>query len=294
MSNLKRLKNLGLINPPSWLADNVCLEVIMGSVAYGVSNNDSDIDCYGFAIPPKRIVFPHSVGVIQGFDTQVEGFDQYQEHHILDKSSGKEYDYTMFGIVKYFRLIMENNPNITDSLFVPRRCIIHSTRVGEHVRENRKLFLHAGCYWKFKGYAFSQMHKIDIKKPKEGSKRHDSVAEHGMDVKFAYHVVRLLAEAEMILAEHDLDLERNREQLKSIRRGEWTIEQIKEHFAMKEKHLEELYSKTTLPHRPDEAKIKQILLECLELHYGSLSKAEIEMPDRFQDLLREIHRLSAV
>ena len=51
-----------------------------------------------------------------------------------------------------------------------------------------------------------------------------------MDVKFLYHVVRLLNEAEQILMEGDLDLERNREQLKSIRKGEWTFDQIVKYF----------------------------------------------------------------
>jgi hypothetical protein len=40
--------------------------------------------------------------------------------------------------------------------------------------------------------------------------------------KFAYHTVRLLNEAERLLLQGDLDLQRNREQLESIRRGEWT------------------------------------------------------------------------
>jgi hypothetical protein len=43
-------------------------------------------------------------------------------------------------------------------------------------------------------------------------------------VKFAYHVIRLLGEAEQILLEGDIDLRRNSAQLKAIRRGDvkWT------------------------------------------------------------------------
>ena len=55
---------------------------------------------------------------------------------------------------------MENNPNVIDSLFTPVNCVLHSTRVGNLVRENRRLFLHKGAWPKFKGYAYSQLHKM--------------------------------------------------------------------------------------------------------------------------------------
>lgn len=93
-----------------------------------------------------------------------------------------------------------------------------------------------------------------------------------------YHVVRLIGECEQILVEHDLDLERNREQLKSIRRGEWTLKQIETYFTEKERALEMLYATSTLPHSPDEAFLKQLLLDCLELHYGNLSTALVRNP----------------
>ena len=104
------------------------------------------------------------------------------------------------------------------------------------------------------------------------SKRSENNKIYDMDVKFGYHVVRLLNEVEQILVEGNLDLERNREQLKSIRRGEWPLEQLLDYFQSKEKHLEEVYSKSTLRQAPDEAFIKTMLLQCLEHHYGSLDK----------------------
>jgi len=80
-------------------------------------------------------------------------------------------------------------------------------------------------------------------------------------------------EVEQILVEGDLDLLRNREQLKSIRRGEWTLEELEAYFTNKEHALETAYSQSQLPHGPDEEKIKNLLLECLSMHYGSLDGA---------------------
>jgi hypothetical protein len=141
------------------------------------------------------------------------------------------------------------------------------------VRDNRKLFLHKGSYHKFRGYAYAQLHKIGTKADSSNPKRQESIEKYGYDVKFAYHVVRLALEGEQILMEHDLDIERNREVLKSIRRGEWTEEKLRKWFDEKEKHLEELYTKSDLRNTPDETAIKELLLNCLEYHYGSLDDA---------------------
>jgi len=161
---LNDLQSKSLINPPRWLPDNCLYLVQMGSVAYGVSNDNSDIDIYGYAMPPKNIVFPHLAGEIAGFGKQKKRFEQWQEHHIEDKEKRKEYDFSIYSIVKYFDLVMSGNPNMVDSLFIPQRCILHTTKIGDMVRENRHLFLHKGCFHKFKGFAFQSLHKAKNKK----------------------------------------------------------------------------------------------------------------------------------
>lgn len=149
-----------LIHPPKWLLSNCAYMTVMGSQAYGVSSDDSDLDVYGFCVPPKDLVFPHLAGEIPGFGQQIQRFDQWQEHHIKDPNKAVEYDFAVFSIVKYFQLCMENNPNMIDSIFTPRHCVIHSTPISEHVRENRRLFLHKGSWHKFKGYAYSMINKM--------------------------------------------------------------------------------------------------------------------------------------
>ena len=289
MSTLQRLTDRELIRPPRWLPGNVQYETIMGSVAYGVSSDTSDVDVYGWAIPPKDDIFPHLRGEIVGFGRKLRQFEQFQEHHVEDRDAlaghGRFYDLTIFGIVKFFRLAMENNPNILDSLFTPVTCILHSTRVGNLVRENRKIFLHKGAWPKFKGYAYSQLHKLANKHPL--GKRAELVEKHGFDTKFGYHVVRLIGEVEMILMENDIDLQRNNEQLKAIRRGEWSEERLRAWFAEKEAQLERLYSESTLRSVPDEPRIKDLLLAALEEHYGSLQDCLVD-PDRAVASLRNI------
>lgn len=293
----QHLAEKGLITFPRWVPDNVHYECMMGSVAYGASNDTSDMDVYGWCFPPKSMVFPHLAGEIYGFGKQIQRFEVAQQHHIIDKDAmggkGREVDLSIYSIVKYAQLCMENNPNMIDSLFVPRDCILHVTPTGQIMLDQRRDFLHKGAWPKFKGYAYSQMHKIrtkeDLNDPNRNVKgtRKDLIEQYGFDVKFAYHVVRLINEVEQILVERDIDLRRHGEQLKAIRRGEWTLDDIKKWFSSKENDLDKVYHTSTIPYGPDEAKIRGILIACLKAHYGDLHDAVIDS-DAATRALRDI------
>lgn len=289
-SVVKTITEQKLIRPPLFVTENLAYETVMGSTAYGCSSNDSDIDIYGFCIPDKELIFPHLSGNIEGFGNQIQRFQQFQQHHIKSMCGQKEYDVQIFSIVKYFQLLMDNNPNILDSIYTPDRCVLHSSEVGKLVRDNRSMFLHKGSWQKFKGYAFSQLAKIGAKANAANPKRQASIVEFGYDVKFSYHVIRLLDECEQILATGTLDLERNREQLKAIRRGDWTLDQVQGYFDMKEPELEKLYRTSTLQYSPDEKQIKALLMQCLEIHFGSLSGV-IQKENRTSDMITEIETI---
>jgi len=269
-STIQFLTSRGVIKPPKFV-EHPCYEVLMGSVMYGVSDDTSDMDIYGFCIPPKDMVFPHLAGEIEGFGKQKKRFEQFQQHHVYETSTERNYDITIYSIVKFFSLCMDNNPNFINCLYAPQNSILHSTEVANMIRNKRKIFIHKGLWHKYKGYSYSQLHKMRLKNPEPGSKRAAIVGAHGFDCKFGYHLIRLLYEAEMLLTEGDLDLQRHREHLKAIRRGDVTQKEVEDWAAEKEKALERAYEASTLPWGPPEAEIKQLLLSCLEHHYGSIS-----------------------
>ena len=120
--------------------------------------------------------------------------------------------------------------------------------------------------------------------------RQIDVVARGFSTKFAYHIVRLALEAEQILITHHLEVDKNGPLLRSIRDGEWSVEKIVEWFDEKEKQLEALYTTSTLRHSPDEEALKVLLMNCLEEHYGNLSKAVV-MPDRDTQILDDLKRL---
>lgn len=267
-------------------------EVIMGSTAYGVANNTSDMDMYGVYCPPIDMIFPEASGTLRGFGPQInfKNVDSFQRHHIID--GHKEYDLSLYSIIMYFNKCMDNNPNMIDSLFVPDRCIVHQDAVGEIMRENRRIFLHKGIHKKLMGYAFGEFKKIKSQ-TREG-KRAASIEEFGYDVKNAYHVVRLVQQAEMVLTHHDLDLEENRELLKSVRRGEWTLQDLDDWFKIRREQLDGLYITSELRLVPEYDMIKRLLMQCLEAKFGSLSAYfNIEGSDKIaQDKLARIKEIA--
>jgi uncharacterized protein len=276
-----------LIHPPKWLPDNTAYLAIVGSESYGANlPGTSDQDLQGFCIPPKSDVFPHLRGEIPGFGRQHQRFSDWQEHHV--QHAGTEFDFCVYSLVKFFHLAMENNPNIVDILFVPDNCIKHMTKVGQLVRDNRRMFLHAGCWHKFRGYASAQFAKIKSGANRSNPKRAASIEAHGFDVKFLMHCVRLALECEQILLTGDLDLKRDSQFLLSVRRGDMTLEDGEKWWASKARDLESAYANCkVVPHEPDETAIKRLLIQCLEIHYGDLTDAvRIETP--VEKLLSEL------
>lgn len=287
---LQKLNKQGVLNIPKFLLTNTQYLTIMGSHAYGCNKPYSDYDVYGFAIRPLNDIFPHLKGEIPGFGRQKKNFEQYNQTAIVDKNDGQEYDFTIYSMVKYFSLLMECNPNIIESLYTPLNCIIHSTAIGNKVRDNRHIFLHKGLFHRFQGYAMSQLHKMKTKNPEKGSKRSKDIEEHGYDTKYLYNLVRMLNECEQLLATGDMDLQRDREVYKAIRRGDWTEEQGYKYFEDGDKRLKELYNNSELPYSPDEGRIKALLLECIEMHYDNISSV-VQTEDKYISALRQISEI---
>lgn len=114
---------------------------------------------------------------------------------------------------------------------------------------------------------------------KPDSKRSQLREQFGMDVKYAVHLVRLLGYAEQILMHGDLDLRKDKEHLKAIRRGEVSEADILKWAADKEISLEKLYSESKIRAIPAEKEIKQLLINCLEQHYGSIQNCIVNVDE---------------
>lgn len=241
----------------------------MGSLAYGVSQDESDIDIYGWCIPPREYIFPHISGNIPHLGPNPPHFEQTQDHHIA--MPGVTYDVTVFNFVKYLQLVAENNPNMIDSLFVPDNCVTFCDIPGGMLREERRALLHKGSWAKFKGYSQAQMRKIRAKgdNVEPDSRRAATMKKYGFDVKKVYHAVRLIGEIEQIMTTGDLNLQLNNEYLKSIRAGDVPLEDIERFVADKEAAIDAIFPQCKLPEGPNWKLIKALAFQILEEFYGS-------------------------
>lgn len=266
---MKLLNNLyqnKLINPPRFLLDNTHYITITGSEAYGMSQDKSDKDLIGFCIEPREYIMPSCFGNIIGFD-QIPTFESFQKHGI--EFNNQNYDVTIYGIVKFFKLLLDATPNSVEALYTPRDCVIFSTNIGEMVRANRSLFLCKRLSFKCRMYGFSQIKLLE--RNAEG-KRKALVEKYGYDVKAGSHCVRLLNMAHDILLEEELDIRKHADKMKFVRGGGWAKQELVDWANYKEKELEKLESTSKIQQIPDKEKVKNLLLNCIEHHYGKIAE----------------------
>lgn len=161
--------------------DNLILEVLTGSRAYGFHNEDSDWDSRGIFIATEneRLGFAHPV-------------EQY--------APGKQ-DRTIYEIKKFIELASGCNPNILELLWSDPSDVKFVNEWGQILIDNRSLFLSKKAKHTFSGYAFSQLkrikgHKKWINQPqkKDAPKVED------------YIVTRSFPEIEAELKEEGLDI----------------------------------------------------------------------------------------
>ena len=261
----KMIKLSDLTTAPDFIKSDTQFLCKMGSHAYGINGPSSDIDIYGFCVPPIEYLLPHTAGHIEGFGRQQNNFEQFQVDHIEEL-----YDVSIYNITKFLHLCMDNNPNMIDCLFVPDDCILYKSEIADLILKNKKLFLHKGCYFRFMGYAESQWKKIRNKNPV--GKRKIVVDTYGFDLKYASHLYRLANECEQILRTGDLNLRQSQSQMLLIRKGKVSLTELEKWFNEKKLELKQLYETSTLQHSPDQKKIKDILIQCLEMKFGSLKQ----------------------
>ncbi len=113
---------------------------IVGSQAYGTDTPESDIDVSGIFVP--------SIEYHLGFNKNVEQVKQ-----------GK--DTTIYSLKKFMHLAASNNPNVLELLFVPEDCILEVHPLFQKILDNRKLFLSKNVRYRYCGYAYGQIKRIE-------------------------------------------------------------------------------------------------------------------------------------
>jgi len=233
---------------------NTILLVYKGSMTYGVSDQTSDIDFLGICFGPEDSVF---------------GLKRFEQQEFNEKIDGKILDGTVYEIRKFFRLAMNGNPNILESLFVEPKHILFKNEQGEKLLAMRQEFLSKKCYKSFCGYAFSQLRKLQNKEYL-GSKRRREIEKYGYSLKNAYNLVRLLHMGIQILVEDDLDVLRpERQLLIQIRNGEFTLKKIQGMADKLDNQIRDAYIKADLREKCDFNKLNSELMAMMKEFYAN-------------------------
>lgn len=130
---LKENKNLG---------SNVILLALGGSHAYGMNNENSDVDIRGIALNKKEEILLN------------KDFEQ-----VVDVTT----DTTVYSFNKMIELLTSNNPNTLEILGCKHEHYVFMSNIGKELIENRKLFLSKICIHTFLGYASSQLRRMENK-----------------------------------------------------------------------------------------------------------------------------------
>lgn len=234
-----------------------CLEVWRGSVAHGtcVPNDDplsiDDKDLIGICIPPAE----YYVGL--------RDFGSRGTEEIISDP----WDVVIYEHRKALRLLAKGNPNMLCMLWAPPEFTTHYTAAGEALLACRELFATKAAYPAFRGYAQSQLKKMQkgVYHGYMGEKRKALVDQFGYDTKNASHLIRILRQGIGFMRYGELEVYRSdAEEPLEIKRGVFTYEQVKEHAESLDWGLQEAGRVSPLPEEPDWDAINKLAVHMYE------------------------------
>ena len=214
----------------------LCLLVLSGSNAYGISVDGSDDDYVGVFVPSLEKFLS-----LRGFGPETH--------------AANDPDFTLHEIGKFCRLALKGNPAILETLWNPN--VVSQSAIGEQLIGLRRSFLHRGSLEVYVDYAESQ-----LKKMVKGKGLHAKGGAY--NGKYGAHLIRLLHSG--------LDLAETGEvtvrvapklatKLLEIRSGKHTMDDVLRMARPLLEKLKGLTRENSLPARADEDRVNALVLE---------------------------------
>lgn len=215
----------------SELFDRVIFQCIIGSQAYGLADDASDIDRRGFYLPPADLHWS-----LYGVPEQLECYETQEGY---------------WEIQKFLVLALKANPNVLECLYSP--LVEKATPLAEELLGMRDIFLSRLVYQTYNGYVMSQFKKMQADIRNQGQ----------VKWKHVMHLIRLLISGISLLREGfvPVRVDDHREQLLAIKRGDVAWEETEKWRLSLHREFDKALEKTTLPERPDYEKANVYLLK---------------------------------
>lgn len=214
----------------SGLYDRVIFRCIIGSRAYGLDDDDSDIDRRGIFLPHANLHWS-----LYGVPEQLEN-DATQEVY--------------WELQKFIVLALKANPNVLECLYSP--IIEHSTTLAEELLSLKDSFLSKLLFQTYSGYVASQFKKMQTDIRNQGR----------VKWKHVMHLIRLLLSGTHALTERTIIVHvgEHRDRLLEIKRGEMTFNEADNWRKLLQQKFEAAFRITTLPDRPNYELVNEFLI----------------------------------
>ena len=203
------------------LYECVIYRCVLGSHAYGLAHEASDVDRRGIYLPPAELHWS-----LFGVPEQLE-----------DKQSDEVY----WELRKFLMLALKANPNILECLYTP--VVEFTTPLADELLAMRDRFVSRLVYQTYNGYVLSQFKRLE----------QDLRTTGAIKWKHAMHLVRLLIAGITALREGHVPVHvgDHGARLLSIKRGEVAWEEVNEWRLALHKDFDRALERTSLPDRPD-------------------------------------------
>lgn len=220
--------------PDSELYRFVAYRCIVGSRAYGLATEISDVDRRGFYLPPADIEWS-----LAGVPEQLENDNEE----------------VYWEIEKFLRLALKANPNALECLYSP--LVESSTPIAAELLAMRDIFLSQHVHRTYNAYVLSQFKKLEQDLRNQGEFRW----------KHVMHLIRLLLSGVTVLRDGfvPLRVEQYRDRLLAIRAGETSWDEVEKWRLALHRELDEALAATALPEHPDYQLANEFLIRARRL-----------------------------
>ncbi len=219
-SNIAITAELAEFDGAALVRQRTILATVVGSRAFGLAGDDSDVDTRGVYLAPTSAFWSFAKPPM----------------HV----DGPEPEWFSWEVERFCELALKANPNLLEVLHSP--LVVSCTPVGEELRALAPAFLSQLAYQTYSGYVLSQFKKIEADLRGNGSPRW----------KHVMHLLRLLLSARDLIAEGEfrIDVGPHRERLLAVRHGELTWDQVEAWRLALHREVDDALPRSPLPAAP--------------------------------------------
>ncbi|QDT38726.1 nucleotidyltransferase domain-containing protein [Stratiformator vulcanicus] len=213
------------------LFDRVIFRCVIGSQAYGLDDEASDVDRRGCFLPKAERHWS-----LFGIPEQLECHETQESY---------------WEIQKFVVLALKANPNVLECLYTP--LVEKATPLAEELLAMRESFLSRLVYQTYNGYVLSQFKKMQAGLRNQGR----------VKPKHVMHLIRLLISGIGVLRDGfvPVRVDKHRDELLAIKRGELLWQETEKWRTQLHQEFDEALQQTSLPERPDYEKANAFLVK---------------------------------